>query len=227
MIHLFGVSFHSYMYVKNSIESILTAASEPFTFTVVDNHSDWSTSGTEQIREMLREYVAAGKIKRALLMDGNYFGWGLVKALEDFPVDNTESFFMLTDLDLIVSHDWIQEARQAHAAGAILSGYSLDTSNYKPPNDGFSEFGFGLWMVAANTEIYKKHHGISNNTIDSRMVNIFSQHGPVFKSSTKLYHQTWDVFQDDPTYAAEKRKLGQDWVFKSRANNIQYELVEN
>jgi hypothetical protein len=230
-INLYGLTFHSYDYAKKSIDSILNTSSDDINLTVVDNLSTWESSGSDKIREMLRAYVKGGIIKRAVLMDGNYWGWALVTAMKDFLLadhladPNPSDFFFLTDLDLIVDCDWIKETREAHSSGAVLTGFGLQTINYLPPNDGYSPYGFGLHMVAANRELYVKHFGLDTLTVDCQMINTFGQLGKVQKLDSDLYHQTWDVFVDDPVYAAEKRKLGVGWVHNNKPENMRYELV--
>lgn len=232
MITLYGLSFRNFPYVRKSIESLINNASEPFRFVVSDNPSDWPNSGTSQIRSFLSEMVNKGNLDKVLLFNNNNIGWSLVQAYKDFPPDDSESFFCMTDLDLAVDDgcDWIKEIRTAHdERGAVLTGCTLHMRNMVPPNWGYSgdSDGFGMWLMGINKSIFDKHHTSNINVIDSRMRVIFSDHGPVEKLlSIRLYHMAWDNHLYDLEYAKYKRELGSSWCSNPKGSDLSYELIQ-
>ncbi len=234
MIHAYFISYRNYNYVKKSLDSILESASEKIIVNVAHNPDYMMmNSGHFLIKEMLEEYVDSGKIERALIFANNNIGWSLVQAMRDFPPDDSEKFFVMSDLDLVVPSgcDWIKEIRQAYAAGGVLTGFGLDLSNHLDPNDGHSELSFGNWIMAPNTKLYQKHFGYDRNTIDSQIVNTFASLGTVYKLNTRLIHLAWDLHKPreeggDPEYAAAKKAAGPNWVLKPKPDNMSYTLIE-
>lgn len=231
MIHLYGVGFRNFSYVRKSLESLLNNASEPIILTVVDNPDNLPNSGTIQIRAYLTEQVNKGRIKRALFMNQNTIGWGLVQAIKDFPPDDSEPFFCMTDLDLVVDDgcDWIKQIRQVREIKqAVYTGCTLYMRNFVPPNQGYrgDEDDFGLWLVSADTKLYSRYVGFDTNTIDGHLIKIFKDLGHVEKIlDIRLYHMAWDNHLYDLEYANYKRSLKEDWAFQSKPADMSYKLI--
>ena len=233
MIHLYGISFRNFDFVRKSLDSIIDNASEPLCITVAHNPDNLPNSGNEAIQDYLGDLVCEGEVKRALIFKDNNIGWSLVQAMKDFPPDDSEDFFIMTDLDVVVpdGHDYLREIRQAKAAGAVLSGYSLDLSNHDDPDDGFVDSGFGNWLMAPNTRLYQKYFGYEQNTLDTQIINTFVQHGLVLQLRTRLYHMAWNLSKQrdeggDPEYAIFKRLAGPQWILKPRPSDMSYKLIE-
>lgn len=227
MIKLYGLTYRVPQYAEKSIESILKNASEPIDFTVVDNLS----SGSEKIRAYLRQLVSEKRISRALLMNCNAIGWGLVQAIQDFPPDDSETFFCVTDLDLVVPEgcDWVKTIRKAHEGGAKLTGCTLDISNYvNTPNHGYGgdEDGFGIWLQGINKESFFKHYTLGQNLIDSSMIAAIRNSGGSVQKllDIRLYHLAWDLWKDDPEYFQFK-KINPGWVYQGKPPGLAYNLI--
>lgn len=231
MIHLYGIAFRNYRYLTKSLNSILRTATEPLDITIVDSFCSWPGSESQKIRKYLRRLVKKKLISRALFFDENVRGHGLVLSIKHFPPEGPESFFLLTDLDLIFDPGWLEKTKQAHKDGHILTGVGLKTENYLPPNAGFEDNPevFGTWMQGINKKVFFEQHTTERNCVDSTMHNIFKNHGTILKLDDRAYHQAWDIFLPkanggDPDYAIHKAKLGVDWVFKS-APGMKYRLI--
>jgi hypothetical protein len=229
MINLYGLTYRVPTYAIKSIDSLIRNASEPFSMTVCDNFSE----GSSEIRDYLKQKVDSGDIKRALLFKENNIGWSLCTSLIEFPPDNSEKFFCLTDLDLVVPEgcDWISHIKKAHyQENCILTGCTLDMSNYyNTPNHGYGgdDDGFGIWLLGINTELYYRHFPPDRtNVVDFHMRQTFGMLGRVKKIlDIRLYHLAWDLWKDDLEYFQFK-KNSPGWCYRGLPENMEYELYE-
>lgn len=231
-LEVYMICWRNFNITKDCIESFLETASEPLEVTIANPNDTLPNSGTEVIRTYLRDLVAAGKIKRALLFEENGFGWSLMKSIEDFPPKG--DIFMLTDGDLILPKvDWAALHRKYHEDHWVATGCNLSTENYLPPNHGFNpdQAEFGLWQMTVKTDWFMKVHGTRLNSIDSRIMWLAAQSGGATKvREIEALHATWSIHYEDspyydPEYAAYKREKASSWVMQPAPPNMNYELV--
>lgn len=216
-IAIYGVAYRMPQYFERSIESIIKNASEPLNFTVIDSHSVRSA----EMLEIGKRFLAEGKIQRFLAFKENVRGFGMFKALRDFPPDDSEDFFMLTDLDLIVpdNTDWINLTRSAMQTREV-SGYRLGLTNYNLPNAGHTDDGtFGNWLMSIQKGFLEREFPTRHNIQDYEIIVRARSRVQI---KVDLYHQSWDLPADDPEYFAEKKHT--NWM--SHPPNMEYEVYE-
>lgn len=239
MIHFYGITWRNFNICRDSIESFINTASEDVEFTIVNANDNLPQSGTEQIREYLKEQVSKGRIKRALLFNENCRGYGLMKAIQDFPPRG--DLFFISDMDLVVPEnaDWIGVTKKYHERGHVVTGFNLSTENYKEGNSGFSkeDENFGMWGIAVNTDIFNQHYNIANNCIDGYFMTLGRGRGRNGVEGGKkihdieLMHATWSIHYPDskyydPIYSKLKSQKGSSWVFEPKPRDMGYELIQ-
>lgn len=199
MIKVFGVCYRMLEYAKTSIKSIRETASEPIQIYVCDNFSPKS----EQIRSHFEDNL---EIDGLLCPEANVKGWGLSWLAQILQPRNDLFFF--TDLDIVVDFDWIKEARRIQDYVEV-SGFSLKTDNYVPPNSGFDQNvrEFGTWLMGIDPDPYFFSNLHLQPHLDS---NLLKTLGSYDKSPMQLTHLGWNIWKDDPEYWQEKVK-GVDW----------------
>lgn len=210
MIHVYGLSYYLSYYIEASIRSIVINASEPIYLTVVDNKS----SNSEFLRSRLISY---GWCNRVIGMKDNSRGNALIDMVREYPPDDSEDFFVITDLDILVSDscDWIKELRECRAKGANIAGFNLSLENYVPPNRGHDTTGIGWWlMLLDKNKFFNLPKGVAYT--DHYLIG---QLGPLHRAKSHLYHQTWDVWKDYPEYWDLKEK-GVPW-HEYKSNQIE------
>jgi len=113
VLTLIGQVYRVPSYAQKSIESICKNASEPFNLVVCDNKSLNSDKIIKIVLELFEKYKNVIPNAKLLAFEENTKGWCLRKTYEDFPPNNSEDFFMYSDLDLIVPDglDWIKEVK--------------------------------------------------------------------------------------------------------------------
>ena len=200
MIHLYGLSYRLEEYIMDSIIDIYCEAGEDIHFTVIDNKSENSKS----IRENLLYAKAMGFINRVVCMKGNSRGNALIDIVRLYPPDNSEDFFVITDLDLQLpcGLEWASKLRDCKKAGANIAGFDLSLKNYVPPNTGHDKAGIGWWLMMLDT---KKFFELPKDVAytDSFLIQ---QLGPLHRAKGELYHLTWDSWRDYPEYWEMKQK---------------------
>ena len=234
MIPLYVICWRNFNIAEACLESIIETASEELEITVVSPNDKLPNSGTAQIRSYLQELACQNKIKRALFFEENVFGWGLMKAIEDFPPQSP--LFFCTDGDLILPEnvDWVGLSKKYHEDHWVVTGCNLSTENYLPPNHGFSkeDENFGMWLQCLKTDWFWHFHGTQQNSIDSRIMDIARFTGGATKiREIEAIHTTWEIHDPnspyyDPEYSQYKKERASGWVFDSRPDNMNYTLVE-
>jgi len=237
MIHLYGLTYRAPEYLRKSLDSIIQNSSEDLDITIVESNSEKSP----EVRKVIESYVfdksqiGPNDKCRAMLMPGNTVGWGLLKAIDDFPPDSKDAdFFILTDLDLIVPTgcDWVSLIREAHEVrGRTLTGCTLSLENYVPPNHGYGgdSDSFGMWLMGVNIKQFKDFprnpHHPSCALVDHHVRGFFQGRGITEKLlSIRLYHLGWDIWKDDPDYFEHKKANPTVWFQLPRS--LDYELLE-
>lgn len=200
---MYGLTYRMTDYCRQSVESIVTNASEPVNFTVVDSRSDCS----EATKTWCLEALNLGRIQQFVAASSNSKAAGLDWAYREFPPD--EDLFVFTDLDIVVPRglDWVRLLREAHKTYCCV-GWGLDPSNYVPPNSGHSDDGFGIWLVGLSRRFFDQHYPPGRVVVDSYL-RTYASVGAV-KLPQRLYHLGWDVWKDDPVYWQQK-VAGVDW----------------
>lgn len=229
--------WRNYNICVDSLESILFTASEPLEVNIALPNDDLPNSGTEKLKDYLKDKVNKGIVKRVLAYNTNCRGFGLINMLKMFPPKGKT--FIMTDVDMIVpsygDNDWIRISQKYHDKGLCLTGFDLNTENYLPPNWGFSNdcTEFGIWLMRINTEFFLRVHGLEKNTIDSDLMTMARFNGGGYKiKELQLGHATWSIsFPNsryyDKEYAILKKEKGSSWVFEPRPENMEYELIGN
>lgn len=229
MIHLFGICWRRLDYVQKSLDSFIKTASEPVSITVADNKSENSKEIIEYLQSLLKEK----KIARILEFEENMTGYAYARMLKDFPPDDSETFFLATDFDLVVPDgcDWIKIIRDAWKAepNMALSGCTLDMVNYVPPNWGYGgdSDSFGLWCMAIHREKFFKYFNFNGPFYDFLVRQLMGVCGVTQKLlDIRFYHLGWDIWKDDEEYW--KIKVGTPgephWSMKGRPANTGYKL---
>src|SRR5271166_6753883 len=108
MIHLYGSLYYYFDYAVRSLASIQEYASEPIKIHVFDVKSPNSGKSIDYFSTL----VEAGTIDEFFAYEDNVKGWGYLPLLKECPADDTEDFFVFTDLDVMVDFDWIKETRR-------------------------------------------------------------------------------------------------------------------
>jgi len=225
MIHVYGLGWRMPEYIKKSTESILKNASEPINFTIIDNLSHKST----EIIDWAKNMKAEGKINNIVSLKENILGLGYIVGYEALPPDDSEDFFVFTDLDLIVPDglDWIAETRKAREdKKIIITGFGLGLSNYTDtPNYGHNPdpdgHAMGMWLMGINRKIFDAHYSSPWFT-DGTLTNTLKKHGTNFRIRKDLYHLGWDLWRDDIEYW-EMKKKGVNWNITKKC---EYEEIQ-
>ena len=205
MIYVYGILYRDLEYAKKSIQSIKEFASEPIHFTVIDSRSYRSSEITKYFKNEIKE----GNIDKFLAFKQNVKGEGLTQAYKAFPPDDSEDFFVFTDLDVTVDFDWIAELRNNQA---IVRGFSLSLINYVEPNGGHNpDFGFGTWLMGINRWAFENSYLDKFPYVDSLLLHTLQDHGLILRSPKELYHLGWDLWKDYPNSFDEKKK-GTNWM---------------
>lgn len=203
MIHVYGVCWRLPSYAQRTVDSLRRTASEDFRLVVVDNKSTNSAA----IAAWADREVARGGIDLFLGLEANIRGNALRTGYELSPPDDSEDFFMFTDLDVVVPDglDWIAETRRMQADPALaVSGFSLSLENYVPPNSGHDPdphgHAMGVWLMALKRELYEQRFPDELPLVDHVLLNTLRAHGRIERSRRELYHLGWDIHRDDPEY---------------------------
>ncbi len=206
-------------YFEKSIESIVSQSSEPLHITVVDSKSERS----DQILEIAQRFLAEGKIQRFLACSENVRGFGMFRALRDFPPDPSEDFYVTTDLDLVVPAEvgyWNLLTRKA-MEHHVLSGFSLDTANYLPPNSDHTGDGFGNWLCGIKKGFLEREFPARQNIQDYELGLRAMQNGNAkYQIPARLIHLSWDLWKHDPEYFSDKKNTvwlkdpSPDWSYQ-------------
>jgi hypothetical protein len=203
MIHVYGVCWRVPQYVQRTVDSLCRNASEDFRLVVVDNKSIRS----RDIATWAERAVERGSVDLFLGLEDNIRGNALRTGYELSPPDDSEDFFMFTDLDLVVPDglDWIAETRRMQADPALVaSGFSLSLENYVPPNSGHSPdvhgHAMGTWLMGLKRAAYERHFSDELPLVDHVLLNALAAHGRIERSRRELYHLGWDLHRDDPEY---------------------------
>lgn len=218
MIHLYALSYLLEKYNIKSLDSIVKNASEPVCITVIDNKS----TASPKIFTHVKKLIDQGKIKRYIQLTDNVQIMAFNQAYQLFPPDNSEEFFMLTELDLLVQNvDWVKETRLMMKQPRVnITGFRLDPSNYKPPNGGHVDDGVscGFWLMGLNTAQFNRIYPVDKMALeDNRVRNAMSIMGGIPKQCPKtVYHMTWDAHKDYPAYFKLKAD-GIHWNFDSKS----------
>lgn len=204
MIKVFGLAYYCQDYIAKSISSIVDNVDEQIELIVVENKSPHS----KIIRESLKQFNRCGFISKAYCMMGNSRGNCLIDIARSELDGYNEDFFIITDLDILVPKcNLISKTREAISQGYNVTGLSLSTINYTPPNSGFVDGpGFGWWMMGIKTsEFLKIPEGVA--CTDSFILNYLKSFK---KFPDKCYHYGWDIWKDYPEYWTDKAR-GIDW----------------
>jgi predicted SAM-dependent methyltransferase len=204
MITVYGLTFWNLKNLQTSLNSIIKNASEPIKIVVGDSYS----KNSEQIRKWLLEIGESKLIHSAVFFEENIRTKGFIQMYNAVP-PTEEDFFVFTELDLVVPDglDWIKEIRDLRKQGAVDCGFSLDLSNYVPPNHGHSsdESGnaMGIWLVGVDRRIFESFPkgGRFNDAI---LHQFMESRGKKIRSRKQLYHLAWDLWKEDPEYWALK-----------------------
>lgn len=215
MIHVYALSYRVTDFVKSSLDSLLDNTSEKINLTIVDNKS----KNSEEISKYVCSLVDQGKVNRYIQLEKNVQIMAFNQALNMYPPDNSEDFFVLTELDLIVKNfDWLKETRSMMKEGNVLSGFRLSLENYKPPNGGHVDDGIscGFWLMALKKDLFFKVCPLNIALADHRVRWYMSNYGRMKQNSNCLYHLGWDLHKIDPEYFNEKVK-GIKWNLYERS----------
>lgn len=217
MIHVYGLSYYTTSYIIESINCIYGTSSEPIYLTVVDNKSE----NSDEIRTLVRKGSQVKGVNRLIGMKGNSRGNALIDVVRQFPPDDSEDFFVITDLDLRFPSNmcWAKELRDCRAKGANIAGFNLSKENYVWPNRGHDDVGIGWWMMLLDK---KRFFELPKNVAYTDHY-LISQLGPLYRASRPLYHLNWDCWKDYPEYFALKDK-GIPW--NERTENEIEEIYE-
>ncbi len=213
MIQVYGLVYYALEYAQRSIWSILATAGEEIDITVIDSRS----SRSEEIASWGHQAVDDGLIRRFVSASTNCKGAGTVWAFNNFPPE--EDFAVFTDLDIIAKPGWLDQVKQGMQYN-LVSGFSLDMSNYVEPNFGFTEEGFGNWLMGINIDFYRRYLEKYDHHQDSLIIQ--EAGGLVSKSPLELGHLGWDTWKDYPEYWQEKLEPI-DWQASEPA---QFEVYE-
>lgn len=217
MVRVYGLAYYCDAYIKKSIESITSDLDEKVELIVVENKS----KNSDTIRKDLQSLGDSGLIKKAYLMEGNSRGNALIDIVKLDPLTDSESFFMITDLDLkLPKGNIIADSRKYLNSGYGVTGLGLDLSNYVPPNTGHTDsLGFGWWMMG----IDKNRFNLLPKDIAYTDSYLISNLLPAIKLSYRCYHYSWDVWKDYPEYWQIKQ-AGVDW--STYTNNTIEDVLE-
>ena len=215
-------------YAKKTVDSLRETASEDFYLTCVEGKS----CNSEKFLSWGKECLENKKIQRFITSSTNCRGYGLKWAIENFKPDNSEDFFILTDLDLLVPKnvDWIKEVREKMKDN-VISGFTLSNENYVYPNNGWCENTnilkkiFGVWIMSVKTKKFLEVYENQNHVfIDTHIIAYMCQYGKKDIIDSKLYHLGWDAWKDDEFYWKDKLKKN-NWLSKKDDDEIDKEPV--
>lgn len=218
MITVYGIMYHALEYAEQTIKALYDTASEDFELHIIDSHSSRSS---ETIYPAMARLVDNRTIDSFYAFDANVRGWGFNEAFTQTPPNSTENFCIFTDLDVIPDFDWIKESRRMQEMSNI-TGFSLKTDNYVPPNCGFdaNDPGFGTWLMGIKTKLFEDR--IVRNNVPFVDFICRAVIGNEQKSTMKLYHLGWDIWKDYPEYWDHK-VAGIDW--QAPPDKMTYSLV--
>ena len=228
MIYVYGLCYRMLDYAKKTVDSLRETASEDFYLTCVEGKS----CNSEKFLNWGKQYLENKKIQRFITSSTNCRGYGLKWAIENFKPDNSEDFFILTDLDLLVPKnvDWIKEAREKMKDN-VISGFTLSNENYVYPNSGWCENTnilkkiFGVWIMSVKTKKFLEVYENQNHVlIDTHVIAYMCQYGKRDIINSKLYHLGWDAWKDDKLYWQDKLKKN-NWLSKKDDDEIDKEPV--
>lgn len=202
-LSVYSLAYRMPSYFKESVESIVKNSTEPLRMIVVDSKSNRSP----EIAEIAKGFLKEGKIQIFLQASMNCKGYGIWEAYKRYPPD--EDWFVISDLDVAIRQPfaWNERLREKIKDNDLV-GFSLDESNYVPPNGGHDNIGFGYWLTAVKVSLIKDKFPKEKNIIDSDLRTAAKKW---CKLPDKLYHLSWNLWQDDPDYFSDKQK-GIDWM---------------
>lgn len=213
MITVYGLVYYALEYAEQSIRSIRDTAGEGIEINVIDAKSDRS----DLIESWGREAVKKGLITRFIQADTNCKGAGPVWSYKSFPP--REDIFVITDLDVLAKPGWLQELRKGLATKEV-AGFHLEMDNYVSPNIGFSDKGFGTWLMGISTNLYNRYLEIHDHHQDSVLLQLAKD--DFYKSEINLTHLGWDIWKDYPEYWKEKLEPI-DWMASEPAQYTVWE----
>jgi hypothetical protein len=228
MIHVYGLCYRILDYAKKTVDNLRETASENFNLTCVEGKS----CNSESFLSWGKQCLENKKIQRFITSSTNCRGYGLKWAIENFQPDDSEDFFILTDLDLLVPKnvDWIKEVREKMKKN-VVSGFTLSNKNYVYPNikwnenENISNKLFGVWLMSVNTKIFLNIYKKNNvNLIDSDIIRKMSKHGKRDIIDSKLYHLGWDSWKDDKNYWEDKKNKN-NWNSRTDSNDTDKEPI--
>lgn len=201
MINVYGLSYWMKEYVTLSLSSIARNASDAIDIYVVDNLSPRS----QEIGDYCKDAIDRGELKKYIQMDRNVRGNALRTAYDLYPPE--EEFFVFTDLDVVVSFDWISKLKLAFNQGYNIAGFTLATANYVPPNSGHNPDGIGSWLMGIRKEAYERLPK------DVAYVDSYLRHmlAPCKQYKDELYHLGFDIWKDCPEYWEKHKTVAQPW----------------
>ena len=228
MIYVYGLCYRILDYAKKTVDSLRETASEDFHLTCVEGKS----CNSEKFLSWGKQCLENKKIQRFITSSTNCRGYGLKWSVENFKPDDSEDFFILTDLDLLVPKnvDWIKEVREKMKDN-VISGFTLSNENYVYPNSGWCENTnilkktFGVWIMSVKTkrflEVYEKQNHVF---IDTHIIAYMCQYGKRDIINSKLYHLGWDSWKDDELYWNHKLTKN-NWLSRKDDDDIDKEPI--
>ena len=208
MITVYGLCYRILDYAQKTVDQLRETASENFNLICVESKS----CNSEKFLSWALKELDNKKIQMFIASSTNCRGYGLKWAVENFPPNNSEDFFVLTDLDILVSKnvDWIKEIRKKMEKN-VICGFTLSNENYVYPNSGWNENQnissklFGVWLMAVKTNVFTKiYKDIDINLIDMNIISNMCQYGQRDIIDSKLYHLGWNSWKDDESYWNDK-----------------------
>ena len=228
MIHVYGLCYRILDYAKKTVDNLRETASEDFNLTCVEGRS----CNSESFLSWGKQHLENKKIQRFITSSTNGRGYGLSWAIENFKPDDSEDFFILTDLDLLVPKnvDWIKEVRKKMKDN-VISGFTLNNENYVYPNYGWCENQniasklFGVWLMSVKKkEYFKIYQKKIVNLIDSEIILNMCNYGKRDLINSRLYHLGWNVWKDDVDYWKHKIKEN-NWNSRKDSNDSDKEPI--
>lgn len=228
MIHVYGLCYRILDYAKKTVDSLRETASEDFNLTCVEGKS----CNSKEFLIWGKQYLKNKKIQRFITSSTNCRGYGLSWAVENFKPDDSENFFILTDLDLLIPKnvDWIKEIRKKMNDN-VISGFTLSNENYIYPicgwneNENIAKKLFGIWLMSVKKKYFLDIYENKNmNLIDSDIITNMCKYGKRDIIDDKLYHLGWDAWKDDPDYWNHKTNEN-DWDSRKDPNEVDEEPI--
>ena len=208
MITVYGICYRILEYAQKTVNELRKTASEDFNLICVESKS----CNSEKFLHWGLKELKNKRIQMFIASSTNCRGYGLKWAIENFPPDDSEDFFVLTDLDLLVPKniDWIKEIRKKMEKN-VICGFTLSNENYVHPNSGWNEKSnienknFGVWLMSVKTKIFLNIYKNKNvNLIDSDIISNMINYGNKDIIDSKLYHLGWNSWKDDESYWNDK-----------------------